>query len=105
MFKTIATASALVLTASFASAADGHFGILTGFDENDAVLSVPLVRASDAGMVQIESLQGDVLGTASVNAGANANVLINLGSGPTDDVVAKLIINGEVADQERVEVR
>ena len=54
----------------------------------------------------IETLQGDVLGSAPVNAGANADVLVRIpGAGVSNDVIAKLVIDGAVADEERIEVR
>ena len=106
MFKKFAIAATAIALTATAASANSYFGILDGADEGDHTYSVDVVRAADAGFVQIESLQGDVLGMASVNAGANANVLIPLsGTGLNQDVVAKLIVNGEVADSQRINVR
>ena len=105
MFKNFAIAAAAVaMTASAASAAS-WIGNQDGFAEGDHSVEVSTVRADAAGTLQIESLQGDVLGTAMVNAGANGDVLVPLGKGLTSDVVAKLIVDGEVADELRIEVR
>ena len=105
MFKTFAiAATAIALTAS-AAAANNSLGILGDIDEQDSYINIDNVRSTGAGFVQIESLRGDVLGVASVNAGANTDVRINLGLGATQDVVAKLVVDGAVVDQGVIDVR
>ena len=57
-------------------------------------------------VIEGNAKKGDVIGTASVNAGANNDVRIPVGGiGLNGDVVAKLVIDGQVADIERIEVR
>jgi hypothetical protein len=62
---------------------------------------VPLVTATNAGTVSIYDYktgsQGALLGEVPVNAGANADLLINLGVPPQSDVLAVLTIGGQVA--------
>ena len=106
MFKTFAIAATAIALTATAASATSQFGHLDGLNEGANTFEVPLVRSESAGFVQIETLQGDVIGTASVNAGANSNVLVPLkGSRVNNDVVAKLIVDGAVADVERIQVR
>ena len=105
MFKHIALATAFALTAS-AAAATNAFGHLDGLRDGGNSYNVPLVRAEAPGIVQIETLQGDVVGQARVRAGANSNVLVPLrGNRINNDVIAKLIVNGAVKDTARINVR
>ncbi|WP_147126811.1 hypothetical protein [Shimia ponticola] len=105
MFKKFAiAATAIALTATAASATNS-LGILEDADDRASYINIDNVRALDAGFVQIETLKGDVLGMASVNAGANTDVRINLGLGATNDVVAKLVVGGEVVDQGIIDIR
>lgn len=105
MFKKFAIASAVIAISASAAAANGSFGHLDGLNEGASTYEVNLIRSADAGVVSIETLTGDVLGTASVNAGANSNVLVPLQGSFEQDVVAKLIVNGSVADTQRIQVR
>ena len=105
MFKKFAIAATAIALTATAAAANGSFGHLDGLEEDASTYEVNLIRSSDAGIVSIETLTGDVLGTASVNAGANANVLVPLRGGFEQDVVAKLIVDGQVAAQKRIQVR
>lgn len=106
MFKKFAIAATAIALTAGAASADSFFGHQDGFDEGDHTVELNLVRSADAGTVVLESLRGDVLGSTSVNAGANADVLVNIGgTGVMDDVVAKLIVNGEVADEIRIQAR
>ena len=106
MFKKFAIAATAIALTATAASANSFFGHLDGVDEGAHTYNVDVVRSAGAGFIQIETLQGDVLGTASVNAGANADVLVPLkGTGVNADVVAKLIVDGQVADVERIQVR
>lgn len=106
MFKKLAiAAAAIALTAGAASA--NTFGLLSGAEQGDAFYDVKSVNAGSAGTIQIESLSGDVLGQAFVNAGANTSVRVDFGADRVGagDLVAKLIVNGQVVDMEGIEVR
>lgn len=108
MTKTIALAlAALVGTASVA-AADSY--IATG-NEQDArsFMTLDNVTADGAGTVEIFDFHtgeiGDLLGSSDVALGANHNVRINLGKTPRRDVVAVLTVNGQVVEQEKINLR
>lgn len=104
MFKQIAIAATVI--ALSASTAYAGFGHQDSFDEGDRVVRLDLVRAAGAGTVVLESLRGDVIGTARVQAGSNSNVLVNVrGRGVQNDVIAKLVINGRVTDRIRIQTK
>ncbi|MEL6608182.1 MAG: hypothetical protein AAFO93_04655 [Pseudomonadota bacterium] len=106
MFKKFAIAATAIALTATAASAGSFFGQQDSFDKGDSVVELDLVRSDAAGFVTLETLQGDVIGTASVNAGANNDVRIPVGGiGLNGDVVAKLVIDGQVADIERIEVR
>ncbi|MEM6897116.1 MAG: hypothetical protein AAF576_07025 [Pseudomonadota bacterium] len=106
MFKKFAIAATVVALSSTAALASNSFGHQDAFEEGSHTVELDLVRASDAGTVVLESLRGDVIASADVNAGANANVRVKIpGQGVNDDVVAKLIVNGAVQDEIRIQAR
>ncbi|MCH2075552.1 MAG: hypothetical protein MK180_01535 [Rhodobacteraceae bacterium] len=106
MFKQFAIAATAIALTAGAASAGSFFGNQDGFSEGDSSLEINLVRADAPGMVVLETLQGDVLGSAPVNEGANSDVLVRVrGMGVDHDVIAKLVIDGEVADTKRIEVR
>lgn len=96
--KIIALAAALATTASVA-AADNYFELGENVMQN-SVIDLGIVRSEAAGIVEIYDFkggdQGTLLGAETVNAGANTDVRINLGSKPLSDVIAVLKIDGEV---------
>ena len=58
------------------------------------------------GFVQIETFAGDILGSTDLNVGANTNTRVQLdNSVSTQNLVAKLIVDGEVVDEDRILVR
>jgi len=108
MTKTFALAlAAIVGTASFA-AADSYIAI---DNEKDArsFLTLDNVTADGAGTVEIFSFHkgevGDLLGSSDIAMGANHDVRINLGKTPRRDVVAVLTVNGQVVEQEEIDLR
>lgn len=105
MFKQFAIAATAVALTATAASANSYFGIMQGADEGAHNYEVSTVRADGAGVIQIENLQGDILGTAKVS-GADTDVKVPLGGlGANGDLIAKLIVDGEVADVERITVR
>ena len=46
---------------------------------------------------------GDLLGSEAVNAGANANVRVGLGKAPVTDVIAQLVVGGQVVDSQEID--
>jgi len=107
MFKKLAIAAAAIALTAGAASANNAFGILSGAEQGDAFYDVKSVNAGSAGTIQIESLSGDVLGQAFVNAGANTSVRVDFGADRVGagDLVAKLIVDGQVVDTNRIEVR
>ena len=105
MFKTFAIAATAIALTAGAASANNSLGILGDIDDRASFVNIDQVRTTGEGFVQIETLRGDVLGMASVNAGANTDVRINLGLGATNDVVAKLVVDGAVVDQGVIDVR
>ena len=89
--------AALAATASTASASN-YFGI--GENRNSGpTLEVGLVRAEAAGVVNVynytKGVQGALLGTQAVRAGANTDVRIDVGHSTAYNVLAVLEINGQ----------
>lgn len=66
------------------------------------------VTASDAGVVSLydyhRGVQGALLGTEPVKAGANFNVKLTLNHPVINDVVAVLTVNGQVVDTQELDV-
>jgi hypothetical protein len=95
--KTIILAAAVAATGSFASA-DSYFENGRTLDKDDT-LELGLVRAEAAGLVEIydfhRGVQGELLGTETVSAGANTDVRVNIGFPRTKDVLAVINIDGQ----------
>ena len=95
---TLIAAAAVALTASSASANAFGFGDTL---EDKSTLELGLVLADNAGTVEIydysRGQQGALLGVESVQAGANSDVRVNVGSQYKNDVIAVLRVDGEVA--------
>ncbi|MEL6641423.1 MAG: hypothetical protein AAFP98_08950 [Pseudomonadota bacterium] len=97
--KTIALAAAA--TVALASTASANFSF------NDAPVAgstaeLGQVTAAGNGVVSVydfnRGVQGALLGTEEVSAGANYDVRVNLGKRPINDVVAVLTVGGQVVD-------
>ncbi len=95
--KTIILAAAVATTGSFA-AADSYFENGRTLDRDDT-LELGLIRAEGAGVVEIydfhRGVQGELLGTETVNAGANTDVRVNVGFQRSKDVLAVISVNGQ----------
>ena len=95
--KTIILAAAVAPTGSFA-AADSYFEIGVTL-EADNRLELGLVRAESAGVVEIydfhRGVQGELLGTEMINAGANTDVKVHVGTDRRQDVLAVIAIDGQ----------
>jgi hypothetical protein len=77
--------------ASMASASINSFGIVPDLDDRASYINLSTVRSTQDGTVEIQNLNGDVLGMASVREGVNKDVRIRFTTAPTQDVVAVLI--------------
>ena len=105
-------AAAVAVTATFAAAestnsAGNYFGGVTNIVANSA-FDVALVTSSGAGTLTLydysSGVQGKVLGETAVNAGANADLRINLGVPPQNDVLAVLTVGGQVTASQLFDV-
>ncbi|MCO4846918.1 MAG: hypothetical protein KC448_02965 [Yoonia sp.] len=89
--------AALAATASTASA-DSYFEIGTNRDRG-TILDLGLVRADADGIVSIydytNGVQGALLGSKTVFAGANPDVRVNVGNNNAYAVLAVLEVNGQ----------
>ncbi|MBT8412187.1 MAG: hypothetical protein KJP02_10385 [Octadecabacter sp.] len=108
MFKTTAIAlSAIAASATIASADVSYLSDFTMEQERSGQIELGTVRAANDGVVEIYSFhrgeQGNLLGSTSVNAGANADVDVNIAR-PSTDVIAVLKVNGQVADTQEIEL-
>lgn len=96
--KTIALAAATVAATASVASADSYFAYGERLDSS-SVLELGVVRAEADGVVEIYDFSrgevGALLGSEMVNAGANADVRVNVGIRPTQDVIALLKIDGE----------
>lgn len=96
--KTIALAAATVVATATVASADSYFQFGERL-ESKSVVDLGIVTAESAGVVEIYDYRtgeiGELLGTEAVNAGANADVRVNLGVAPKADVIALLKIDGE----------
>uniref|UniRef100_UPI0011BF2BB8 hypothetical protein n=1 Tax=Shimia ponticola TaxID=2582893 RepID=UPI0011BF2BB8 len=68
MFKHFAIAATAIALTAGAASANNSLGILEDIDDRASFVNIDQVRTTGEGFVQIESLSGDVLGMASVNA-------------------------------------
>jgi hypothetical protein len=97
--KSIILAAAIAATGSFA-AADSYFENGRTLQADDT-LELGLVRAEGAGSVEIydfhNGVQGALLGSKMVHAGANTNVRVNVGFERSKDVLAVINIDGQAA--------
>ena len=96
--KTIALVAATIAATSTAASADSYFQYGERL-ESSSVLDLGLVKAEANGVVEIYDYSrgevGQLLGTETVNAGANSDVKVNVGIRPTMDVIALLKVDGQ----------
>ena len=105
--KSLALAAAAVATTATAASADSFFGF-KGVVDAESALEIGLVRAESDGIVEIYDYRlgelGALLGTETVNAGANSDVRVGVGVAPIGDVIALLKVDGEVVAQQRYDI-
>ncbi len=103
----VLAAAAVVAVTSTYAAADNYFEYGDHLDKS-ANLELGLVRADGDGVVEIyDEVAGEagvLLGTTSVNAGANSDVDVNLGQKPLGDVIAVIKVDGQVVAEKQYEV-
>jgi hypothetical protein len=96
--KSIALIAATIAATASAASADSYFAFGERLDSS-STLEIGLVTAEGAGVVEIYDFSkgevGQLLGTEMVNAGANTDVRVNVGTRPAQDVIALLKVGGE----------
>ncbi len=106
MFKTLAIVAASIALTAGAASAGNTFGLLTSVEQGDNYYDISTISTLGEGFVQIETFAGDILGSTDLNVGANTNTRVQLdNSVSTQNLVAKLIVDGEVVDENRIRVR
>ena len=114
MSKTVfaLAAAAIIGGATFASAqmtnsTGNYFGQSMTMDAS-SVFEIALVTASGDGTVGVydfgDGSQGELLGEIPVKAGANADIKINLGVRPLNDVIVVLMVGGMVTATQEYEI-
>jgi len=97
--KTLTLAAAAVAITATAASADSYFSFGETLDDS-ATLELGTVKADGAGVVEIYNYAGGqigaLLGTEAVNAGANQDVRVQIGSHYLNDVIAVLKVDGQV---------
>lgn len=95
---TLSLAFTLAITGA-AQADYNSFGYGERLDRR-TTLRLPIVRAADDGVVNIyryhRGEKGRLLGSTRVRAGANSRVRVHVRTRPFRDVLAELVVNGEV---------
>jgi len=107
MFKTTAIAvAAIAASATIASADVSYLSSFAMDQERSGQIELGTVRAANDGVVEVYSfhrgVQGDLLGSTNVNAGANADVDVKIAR-PATDAIAVLKVNGQIVDTQEIE--
>ncbi|MEL6570218.1 MAG: hypothetical protein AAFQ64_01070 [Pseudomonadota bacterium] len=98
--KLFALALATLTTVGTAAAANHNsFGYGEQLDRR-TTLRLPIVRAADDGIVNVyryhRGEKGRLLGSTRVREGANSRVRVYIRTRPFTDVLAELVVNGQV---------
>ncbi len=96
----LALALAAVLGPATLASAETSYFALTPRLERSTVIDLGTVRAEGAGIVNVYLREGGqpgrLLGSVPVTAGANMDVRVPLSAAPTRDVIAELVVNGQI---------
>jgi hypothetical protein len=105
--KSFALIAATIAATASAASADSFIQFGERLDSS-SVLEIGQVTSEGAGVLEIYDFSkgelGQLLGTETINAGANADVKVNVGIRPTMDVIALLKVDGEVVAQRDYDV-
>ena len=107
MFKKLTLTAAAIAATATAVAADANYIDAFAKEQNrDTQVELELVRSEGAGTLSIYSfhkgVQGNLLGSEMVHAGANADVRVDI-SRPLTDAIAVLTVNGVVVDTQEID--
>ncbi|PUB16360.1 hypothetical protein [Yoonia sediminilitoris] len=98
--KTLILAAAAATVTASAGAADTYFEVGPNLEAGD-ILELGLITADGKGIVEIYDFrtgtQGKLLGTQSLNAGANPDVRVKTGLPATGNVLAVVKVDGATA--------
>ena len=102
----IALAAGLLLTTGAASASNTF--ALSGAQDSQTLIELGTVVADRNGVVEVydyrTGTEGRLLGSEAVKAGANTNIKISLASLYTDEVLAVLVVDGQVVARQIVRI-
>ena len=105
--KLFALIAATIAATATGASANNAFTFKGDLDSASA-LELGLIRAEGAGVVEVYDFHrgelGQLLGTETVNAGANTNVRVPVGISPFNDVIALLKVDGEIVAQQEFDV-
>ncbi|MGJ8609616.1 MAG: hypothetical protein ACSHWY_00885 [Octadecabacter sp.] len=107
MFKSVTLAiAAIAASATFASADTNYINSLAKEQANDTNVELGLVRADQAGVVEIYSYHagqtGGLLGSTTVHAGANPDVDVNIQRSNTN-AIAVLKVGGQIVETQEID--
>ena len=110
MIKRTATTAALLAMLAGSAVANSfpgtYFGPQDAFREGQHNMTINLVRTKQPATIQLEDVRGRVITTKDVGPGAHRNIKLNTPlASLNNDVIAKLIVNGEVADEIRIQTQ
>ncbi|PUB17612.1 hypothetical protein [Yoonia sediminilitoris] len=98
--KTLVLAAAAATVTASAAAAETYFEVGPNLEAGD-ILELGLITAEGNGVVEIydyrTGTQGALLGTKTLNAGANPNVRVKTGLPATSNVLAVVKVDGQEA--------
>lgn len=109
MSKTLTLAALAIAASATFAAAESYIPFSAEVQDRDGVVELGTVRSAADGVVEVYAFHGgeigDLLGSEAVNAGADANVRVKLGSSPTTDAIALLKIDGQTVDSQEIDFR
>ena len=108
MFKNIALAAVAAIATTGAASASNYILDIDASADRSSTVQIETVRAEMAGTIEIYDfnggVQGELLGTTDVNAGANSDVRVNTRGTLVNDVLAVLVVDGQIVDTLEIEV-
>lgn len=107
MYKLFSIIAASVVVAAGSASAYDSFTLNQVQDTNNIVRLSPVMSTGN-GVVEIYDfhggMQGRLLGSEAVSAGANSNVDIPLGNTTSERLLAILKVNGQVMDEQVIRI-
>ncbi|GGL52404.1 hypothetical protein [Wenxinia marina] len=104
MTRILALALAATVGTATLAAADTSYVAIQPAQNASTNLELNLVTSATDATLLIQNLNGTLLGSAPLTAGANTNVKVSLDRTPVTDVIAVIEADGQVLSQDRVEI-